>query len=216
MRYVAAGCAAALAAAFVGLAVAVARDPGPLPGDRRVLIDLHDIGAGPLEEPLVWLADLTDLVPLAIVAGVVALGLAWRRRWRELIGGAVVVGVVWALNPVLKELIERGRPELWAHPLPVSEYSFPSGHAADTAALAAALVMIAWPTRYRTAVVVAGTAVVAVVGLGQLALGVHYPSDVLGGWLWAGAWAALVWAVRPPLAPSGRPPPRGSPRWSRS
>jgi membrane-associated phospholipid phosphatase len=208
VRYVAAGCAAALAAAFVALAVVVETDPGPLPGDQRALLETHDLIGDALDQPLVRLADLTDLLPLAVAAVAVGLWLAWRRRWRELAAGAAVVGVVWALNPVLKDLIERGRPELWPHPMTVSEYSFPSGHAANTAALAAALVLIAWSTRFRSVVVVAAAVVVAAVGLGQLALGLHYPSDILAGWLWAAAWAALVWSVTPPPGPSGRPPPR--------
>jgi membrane-associated phospholipid phosphatase len=215
VRYVPVGCAAVFGLAFAALTVAVVEDPGPLPGDRRVLLELHDMVGDSLDDPLVWLADLTDLVPLAVVAALVALGMAWRRQWRALVAGGIVVGVVWALNPVLKDLIERGRPDLWPHPMTVSEYSFPSGHAANTAALAAALAMIAWSSRLRTAAVVAGAVVVLLVALGQLALGLHYPSDILAGWLWAGAWAALVWwvlpppwSVKPPPAPSGPPPTR--------
>jgi membrane-associated phospholipid phosphatase len=174
--------------------VAVAVDGGPLPGDRRVLVEVHDLRGDALEEPLVRLADLTDLGPLALLAGVLGLVLVGMRRWRDLGYGVAVVGVVWTVNPVLKELFERARPELWAAPLEVSAYSFPSGHAADTAALAAAGVLVAWPTRARWPVCSVGSALVLVVGLGQLALGVHYPSDILAGWLWAGAWAAGVWS----------------------
>ena len=78
----------------------------------------------------------------------------------------------------------------------LSEYTFPSGHAANTAALAAAAILIAWPTRYRTSAAIAGVGLVLVVGLSQLALGVHYPSDIVAGWLWAAAWAAFVWSFR--------------------
>ncbi|NIR39637.1 MAG: phosphatase PAP2 family protein, partial [Actinobacteria bacterium] len=39
----------------------------------------------------------------------------------------------------------------------------------------------------------AGAVVVGLVGFSRLAIGVHYPSDILAGWLWVGAWAALVW-----------------------
>ncbi len=108
----------------------------------------------------------------------------------------VVVGVVWAFNPVLKQVVARSRPDLWPAPTELSEYTFPSGHAANTAALAAAAILIAWSTRYRTSAPVAGVVFVLVVGLSQLALGVHYPSDIIAGWLWAGAWAALVWSFR--------------------
>ena len=122
--------------------------------------------------------------------------LAIRRRWRDLGYGVVIVAFVWAVNPVLKELVARSRPDLWPAPMELSEYTFPSGHAANTAALAAATILIAWSTRYRAAACAAGVGLVLVVGLGQLALGVHYPSDIVAGWLWASAWAAFVWSFR--------------------
>ena len=130
---------------------------------------------------------------MAVVIGLV---LVWLRRWRDLAYGVVIVGVVWAVNPLLKELVARSRPELWPPPMELSQYTVPSGHAANTAALAAAVILIAWTTRLRTVAVVAGVALVLVVGLGQLILGVHYPSDILAGWLWAFAWAAFVWSFR--------------------
>jgi membrane-associated phospholipid phosphatase len=74
----------------------------------------------------------------------------------------------------------------------VSEYSFPSGHAADTAALGVALVMVTWDTRWRIPMVVACAFFVALVGVSQLILAVHYPSDVLAGWLWAASWAIFA------------------------
>jgi undecaprenyl-diphosphatase len=181
--------------AFVALAVWVSARPGPLPGERRTLVELHDVGAEH-EDALVRLADLTDLLPLAVLAAALAVGLAVRRRWRDLGYGAAVVAVVWAANPVLKALIARSRPDLWSAPMELSEYTFPSGHAANTAALAAAAILVAWSTRYRTAAVVAGVGLVLVIGMDQLALGVHYPSDIVAGWLWATAWATLVWSFR--------------------
>ena len=58
------------------------------------------------------------------------------------------------------------------------------------------MILIAWATRLRIVAVVTGVTLVVVVGLGQLVLGVHYPSDIVAGWLWAFAWAALVWSYR--------------------
>jgi membrane-associated phospholipid phosphatase len=187
--------AGAAGVAFGALAIWVSARPGPLPGERRVLIELHDFGSEH-EAALVRLADLSDLLPLAVLAAVLAVALGVQRRWQDLGYGTVVVAVVWAVNPVLKELVARSRPDLWPAPMELSEYTFPSGHAANTAALAATAILIAWLTPYRAAAVVLGVGLVLVVGLGQLALGVHYPSDIVAGWLWAGAWAALVWSFR--------------------
>ena len=174
----------------------VSVDSGPLPGERRVLVELHDLDGTSHEDALVRLADLTDPLPLAVVVVAIGLVLAGLRRWRDLAYGAVIVGVVWAVNPALKALVARSRPDLWPAPMELSEHTFPSGHAANTAALAAAVILIAWTTRLRTLAVVGGVALVLVVGFGQLILGVHYPSDILAGWLWAFACAAFVWSFR--------------------
>ena len=179
----------------MALAIWVGAESGPLPGERRILVELHDLGTSH-EDALVRLADLTDLLPLAVVAVVLAAVLASRRRWRDLAYATAAVGVVWAVNPVLKELVARSRPDLWPAPMELSEYTFPSGHAANTAALAAAVLLVAWTTRYRAVAAIIGGLVVAVVGLGQLVLGVHYPSDIVAGWLWAAAWAAFAWSFR--------------------
>jgi undecaprenyl-diphosphatase len=191
-RWAAAGCAVG----FAALAAPVGFDGGPLPGDRRVLVELDDLLGDAWTEQLVRLADLTDLPFLAAAAVVIGIGTAWAGRWRDLAYAVVVVGVVWAVNPVLKELFERARPDLWEVPMQVSEHSFPSGHAANTAALAAGLALVTWRTDARWPALVLGSGFVLVVGIGQLALGVHYPSDVLAGWLWASAWAAAVWSIR--------------------
>lgn len=201
--------AAAGAAGFAVLAAAVARDGGPLPGDRPVLTGLRDLRDGEGTEPLTRLADLTDLAVLVVPAIALGLGLLWARRWRDLAYSGLVVGVVWVLNPLLKELFARARPDVWVEPIDVSPHSFPSGHAANTAALAAAVVLVVWSSRGQRPTLIVGIAGAAIagvvlVGVGQLALGVHYPSDILAGWLWAGAWAAAVWSRWSPKASSGR------------
>lgn len=170
-----------MAAVALGVWVAVA---DVLPGERRVLVWIHaDSRVAQV------ISDLTNLVPLAIVAAGVLIVLLALRRWRDAAYVVIGVGVVWAVNPLLKELVARSRPDLW--PLPsASEYSFPAGHAANTAALVGALVMILRSRRVLVAIL--GAAVLVVVGFSQLVLGRHYPSDVVAGWLWALAWIVVV------------------------
>ncbi|MFG1621089.1 phosphatase PAP2 family protein [Kribbella sp. NPDC049227] len=134
-------------------------------------------------------SDLTELERLATVAVVVLVVLLALRRSTDAMFFVAGVGVVWAVNPLLKQLVGRSRPDLWPLPPEVSEYSFPSGHAANTAALVGALVLILYP---RPAAVLLGAAVLLAVGWSQLALGRHYPTDVLAAWVWALAW---LWAL---------------------
>jgi undecaprenyl-diphosphatase len=154
-----------------------------LTGEDDVLVWLHDDSTVARV-----VSDLTELEPLAAVALVVLVVLLVLRRWWDAVFFVSGTGVVWAVNPLLKELVGRSRPDLWPLPPDVSEYSFPSGHAANSAALVGALVLIL----RRLPAALIGAAVLLVAGWAQLALGLHYPSDVLAGWVWALAWVCVL------------------------
>ncbi|WP_350280911.1 phosphatase PAP2 family protein [Kribbella sp. HUAS MG21] len=132
-------------------------------------------------------SDLTELEVLAVVAAVALAVLLVLRRWYDAVFLVVAVGVVWAVNPLLKQLIARPRPV--GAPADVSEYSFPSGHAANTAALAGALVLI---VGHRLLSVLLGLVVLLLVGWSQLTLERHYLTDLLAGWFWALLWVGVV------------------------
>lgn len=89
-----------------------------------------------------------------------------------------------------KALFGRARPELWTSLMPESTLSFPSGHATTSMAVACALMILAWPTKWRWPAVVGGATFTLCVGLSRLYLGVHFPSDVVAGWC-----VGMVWVV---------------------
>ena len=100
----------------------------------------------------------------------------------------------WVLNSVLKQVFQRARPIIVPHLADVMSLSFPSGHAMTSAAVyltLGALLMRVSTARftkfYCMAVAILAT---MLVGLSRLYLGVHYPTDVLAGWL-----AGLIWAI---------------------
>jgi membrane-associated phospholipid phosphatase len=175
------GCLAVALAVWVVVA-------GEVPGELRVLVRLHDAG----DRVMLAISRSSELVPLAVIALGALVALLVRRRQQVAAYFVAGVAVVWSVNPVLKEIVGRSRPDLWPLPASVSEYGFPSGHAANTAALAGALVMICRGRRARVMSAAAAAVVLVAVGLSQLVLGRHYPSDILAGWLWAGAWISLV------------------------
>lgn len=185
-----------LSSAFAAVAVLVElRGAG---GDTRALMELHDLVGRTAHEALVAIDTLTDLLSLTIVAAVTLLGLLLASRRRDAVFFVVSVAGVWLFNPVIKDLFQRPRPDLWPSPMPASEFSFPSGHAANTAALVVAIVLALPAGRWRMRASIVGVAAMIVVAFSQLALGVHYPSDILAGWLWAGAWVACVWGGTQP------------------
>lgn len=146
---------------------------------------------------------------VTIVAIAVTGALSVRRRWPEAaIFAVMMLGA--SLNGLLKALFDRPRPDLWTSPTPFSGLSFPSGHAMSSATLVAALVVLAWRTRWRLPVVIFGVIAVMAVGFSRLVLGAHYPSDVLGGWAFAFAWVSGVSLAltrrRSPPGPVPAPP----------
>ncbi|MFJ5885101.1 phosphatase PAP2 family protein [Kitasatospora cineracea] len=144
----------------------------------------------------------TDVFPylLALAAGAVAVrsgraaGAAGARR----AAAVLLAPLVWL---VAGQLLRQGLMRAFARPRPpvadwafdASGFSFPSGHA-FTSALSAGLLALA-VARARPSAARAATAVAAlftfVIGLTRVYLGVHWPLDVLGGWLLAAAWLAL-------------------------
>lgn len=139
------------------------------------------------------------VVPMSVVI-LVAL-LAARRRGNALFW-AVAMGGAGAMNQGAKLFFRRDRPDLWLSPAPAPEhtYSFPSGHSMGSMAFVAALVVLAWPTRWRWWAIVAGGAFTLLVGFSRVYLGVHYPSDVVAGWS-----ASLAWVLGLSLVAYGRP-----------
>jgi len=121
--------------------------------------------------------------------------LTLRRRYR-LAGYLVVTGVgALILDPTLKAAVGRLRPVV-DHPIAMGMgNSFPSGHSLDSIVVYGALLMVfepALPARARKAVIGAVALVVAAIGFSRLALGVHFLSDVIGGWALGVAWLGIT------------------------
>jgi len=135
----------------------------------------------------------TGVISISIVMMAV---LAWRLGHRkELVLFALAVGGAALLNVVLKNAFRRDRPSI--HRL-IEEtgYSFPSGHSMAAFALYGILAYLLW-RHARTAlgrVLVAGlaAAVTLCIGLSRIYLGVHYPSDVIAGYLASGVWLGAI------------------------
>jgi len=183
--------------ALVSYTVILSGDPGPTPGDQTAIELVEQLQVG-------WLTDLakffTHLGSFAVVgslAFVAAALLVARRRWAEF--GVLLAGMVLIYAGVheLKDMVDRPRPE--GGLVGTSGSSFPSAHAAYSTFyvwLAVTIVMRLRPGMARgAAVVAAGIALTALVGLSRVYLGVHYLSDVSGGWALGAAAFALAAAV---------------------
>lgn len=206
-------------AAFAGIALAVATG-ATRRFDERVLLGLRDPAnpsdpAGPrwFEEAMRDLTGFGSTWFVAALALAVVVHLLIRReRWT-----AAVVGVTVAsgqlLSGALKHLYARPRPALVPHGTFVYSSSFPSGHAAMSAVTfltLAALLAEAEPTPLGRSWPRALAVLLTLgVGFSRVYLGVHYPSDVLGGWVFGATWSAACWIAVCHLLPRGRPAIRG-------
>ena len=118
------------------------------------------------------------------------------RRLPRLAGYAAITSIgALILDPVLKLLVERLRPVMDMPVATAPGPSFPSGHALGSIVSYGVLLLIFLPTvphRRRPVVVTLVAALVALVGVTRIALGVHYLTDVLGGWTLGIAWLGIT------------------------
>ena len=100
------------------------------------------------------------------------------------------------LNELLKLLFERPRPSVVPHLRDVVTASFPSGHAMESAViyltLGALLMRVVEGRLTKIYCMAAAIFLTFIVGASRVFLGVHYPTDVLGGWMLGFLWAALT------------------------
>ena len=167
---------------FDALVIAVVRSP-----------ELHDALS-----PLARVTELGSVWAVIVVGACVLVAGVVGGRPRDGAAGAVTIAIGAAIIEIIKRLTERARPALLDPLVEALGYSFPSGHTANaTVAYGVLGVLVArlpWPTAVRVAIEVILGAIVFGVGLSRVWLGVHYPTDVVAGWL-LGATIVLVYAA---------------------
>lgn len=157
--------------------------------DEPLLLRARALSGPGLDRFFVWIswAGYQGVIVFDVLFVVVLLAL---RRWRE----ATFAGLAFAgsalLNMGAKQFFGRERPSLWDSIAPEHTFSFPSGHAMGSMTLMAVLTLLCWRTRWRWPALLVCGAFALGVGASRIYLGVHYPSDILGGWT-----AGLAWVV---------------------
>ncbi|MEJ7814358.1 MAG: phosphatase PAP2 family protein [Rubrobacter sp.] len=166
--------------------------------DRAVLLWIHTTFPGWLDGPMRIVTALGYYWVVLPLLGVVV-ALFYREGWR-LSATLLLVSTAGSvvLTTVLKSVIRRARPDLFDSGYHTSFYSFPSGHATVAVGFYGMLTLVlVYRLRgtARWAVGVSGVIVVLLIGFSRLYLGVHYPTDVVAGYLAALLWLVCVGAV---------------------
>jgi undecaprenyl-diphosphatase len=195
-----------LAAAFLVIAAEV-RAGVPTAFDRTVSAWVHGLASPALDVAMQAITWLGSVIALAVMVTAVA-ALAVHRGARFL--ARVLVAVACAaqgLNVALKLLFHRPRPDLLWRVATLASYSFPSGHSmVSAAAYGMAAIVIGRLEPRRWPVHLAAWLLVLLIGASRVYLGVHWATDVLGGFAAGGL---MLVAVDLALPRAGRTPPEG-------
>ena len=125
----------------------------------------------------------------------VAAWLAWRRdHWPAAVLGATVIAERIVIDG-MKMAIDRTRPSYDLHPVVTHSSSFPSGHSGNSMAVFLSIALIAVPRAHRVPAVIVAVLASLLVGITRPYLGVHWPSDVIGGWSLGAAMAIAAWSI---------------------
>jgi undecaprenyl-diphosphatase len=191
-------CAAACLSLFVGLAVATCSGAvGSF--DEWVRSGIHQFASADLTLLASAVTRLGSVAVIATLFGVAFVGFYASGRRRAALALAVVMAGAVVLENALKYALHRARPEPFFGTAPES-YSFPSGHTLFSACFYGVL---AWIFAARTqnvgaraATWTASLVLIAAIGLSRVYLGVHYPTDVIAGYLVAAFWITGLLASR--------------------
>jgi undecaprenyl-diphosphatase len=170
--------------------------------DRAVLLFFRDADDPSRTIGPQWLEfvarDITALGGTAVLVliTVAAIGfMALSRKWGAALFTFVSIVGGTLISTGLKHVIDRARPDVVPHLVEVSSASFPSGHSmlsmTTYLTLGALLAEVQDKPRFKFYILAWALGIALLVGWSRMFLGVHWPTDVLGGWCVGSAWALI-------------------------
>ncbi|MBD2534242.1 phosphatase PAP2 family protein [Nostoc flagelliforme FACHB-838] len=184
------------------LALEVRYNEGGFPWDLPILVTVHSLAQPQLDVFATIVTKLGSFRTVLPVLSAITLILLVQRRWRSLTYLLITAAGSATINRTAKEFWHRVRPDLWTSVAPEFDYSFPSGHAMTSMTLITLLVVLTWGSIWCWLTVILGSVYLLAIGWTRLYLGVHFPSDIIAGWMVAIAWAIGVSFIIRPLSQS--------------
>jgi len=187
----------AVGAALIFAWIANVVEVGPVGPDADILVAVASARRLAIDRVMVAATMVGAGLPTVVIGSIFAVGLMrWRHRPEALFVIVAVAGSV-VLTPVAKAAFARPRPaaDLVTRVAEAGGFSFPSGHALSAMVLYTAIALATASIesgRWRFVTAALAIVMIPTMGFTRVYLGVHYPSDVLGGWALGAAW---VWSV---------------------
>lgn len=151
---------------------------------------------------MVSATNLGSIMGLLIQAIIVVAIMYWRNdavTRNQIIRFAITTIGAMILFVLLKNQIARPRPSLYPSPYHITTYSFPSGHSLSSSAFYGGVIQLCIPHikhRWRRWLLLIGCAIlVMLIGVSRMYFSVHYPTDVLGGYIGGIAWLFAIQSI---------------------
>ena len=160
--------------------------------DHAILVALYAGERAALADAARLVTMIGDWRAVSVAAAIAALVLVGRKQGVPALVLLIGIIVGRALTELQKFGLHRARPDTNPHLVEVHNLSFPSGHSANAMMTYVAIALLLAPAEQRRSWVAAALIVAAFVGFSRVMLGVHWPSDILGGWAYGLVWALLL------------------------
>lgn len=163
--------------------------------DKKILLKINSFSTPFLDKLMVLITDFGGvIIPIVISFSLLNYFIKINETKKALF---VLVGILGTLliNIVLKTLIRRNRPNLWKKIVKESSFSFPSGHTMISWSLTLIVLITISNAFYGAAIIVAAVLYGLLVAFSRLYLGVHYPTDIIGGWVMSSIWIFLIYSI---------------------
>ena len=162
--------------------------------DQNITDDVLALRSPGLTDYFTFVTDVGDVKGYLVVFVITAALLYYAfRKWKYVLQTVLVLFLATISNVILKRVFDRARPEI-EHLVSVKTLSYPSGHAMSSMAFYGFLIYLVYkikmPIAAKVALIILLSALVFSIGTSRIYLGVHFPSDVLGGWI-----AGAIWVI---------------------
>ena len=164
--------------------------------DTNLALWSYDLANPALTLFFTIITDIGSPVGIGVLTAITFGLLMWRKLYLLAWLGLILIVGSALVDEILKQIFRRARPELLAGGQHLSSYSFPSGHATGSICFFGFLIWLSWQLLkkpiHKVLLTILLVLMILLVGFSRIYLGVHYPTDVLGGYLAGGAWLIIV------------------------